>query len=210
MAEQILPVRPDVRLNDAFRSPAPGGTALVVQSGTLTPAPIFAEEACATPLANPVVADGVGVFAPMWTNVPYPVDVYLSDANGIGVDTIIAAPRFGPTSTAATGIAVSPSDGVPETNVQAALAGLGERALEDREATRPVETGGTGGRTQAEAQAALGIPEMIAGGLALTALAAPPGGAINVALSNGSAAANGFGSAGAGLYVKTGSTWARV
>lgn len=209
MAEQILPLRPDVRLNDALRSPAPGGTAFVVQTGTLTPAPIFAESACVTPLPNPLTADGVGVLPPLWTNTPSPVDVILSDADGMTVDTIIGAPRFGPTSTAASGIALSPSDGVPETNVQLAFTGLGFRVLQDRTATRPIETGGTGGRTAAEARAALGIPEFFAQGLNLTPLPATPAG-VTVALSNGTASTNGFGGAGPGLYVKTGATWAKV
>lgn len=89
----------------------------------------------------------------------------------------------------------------------------GETALEDQDAVL-VRRGAHAGQLSWAAiktaiTALIGAVTLLPRGLNLTPQAAEPTG-VNVALSTGAASTNGFGSAGAGLYVKTGSAWARV
>lgn len=76
-----------------------------------------------------------------------------------------------------------------------------------------------GGATRASVSAgvtsisdATGTSRMGRSGLTLPALAAEPTAptGVNLAISDGTASTNGFGDGGAGLYVKTGSAWAKV
>jgi hypothetical protein len=83
-AQFMLPYRP------AFDSNAkiiPGAQLWFTLTGTDTPSPVYSDAGLTTPLVNPVVANSVGRFAPIYydDSISYRARLYLSDAE-VGVD----------------------------------------------------------------------------------------------------------------------------
>jgi hypothetical protein len=104
-------------------SPAAFGFAYFSLSGTETQVPIYADEGLATQRSSPVRLDANGVLPPCYTALGEPLRVNITDVNGTSVrgypmDNIV--PLIA-SELDASGTSFSPTDDIPETNVQDAI-----------------------------------------------------------------------------------------
>ena len=101
----------------------PGARALIYESGTSTPREVFSDPECTTPHPSPIMADGAGVFPPIYDAGGCDVKVAVTTPDG----TMLAGYPMDPArlistdSAGAAGIQFSPTEEIPVTNVQAAI-----------------------------------------------------------------------------------------
>lgn len=120
------------------------------ESGTSTQVALYSSDALTTQLPQPVEADADGVFPPVYFDNAEPLRVLVTDEDdvtlpGYPMDNILPMATSG---TGATAISFSPTEDVPQVNVQAAIEYVGslftdQTALNARALT-PWTTGGTG------------------------------------------------------------------
>lgn len=111
------------RAFDPNGDPASGAKAYFYESGTSTPATVYADEALTTPHPTPLVADSSGVFAPVYIGDAQALKLDATDADDVGlpgfpVDPIIGVPA---TATAAADVSFEPTPEIASTDVQAAI-----------------------------------------------------------------------------------------
>ncbi len=110
-----------VRAFDADGLPVSGALARFYQTGTLTLVDVFADEGETTLHPSPLEADATGMFPLVYCSVP--LKVIVTDPDGVelpGYPMELAFKAPGDQSAAAD-ISFTPSAGIPETNVQAAI-----------------------------------------------------------------------------------------
>ena len=111
---------PDLwRVFDSNGDPAPGAQAWFYAAGTTTPKQVYSDEATTTPVTQPLVADGNGVFEQVFASGAYKVVV--KDAAGAALYTLDPAVRVPASGAGASDVSFEPTPQVPETNVQAAI-----------------------------------------------------------------------------------------
>ena len=79
----LLPFRPVINLRGGLEA---GATLEVYESGGLTPYPIYADEDLTEELANPLEANGFGIFPAVYFDESQPIRVIVKAANGTVID----------------------------------------------------------------------------------------------------------------------------
>lgn len=110
----------------------PGALATFYDSGTTTERTVYTDPGCTVPHTSPVVADGAGVFPPIYDTGDGAVGVLVTDKHGVALagyplDPIVAV---GTSQTGAAGISFDPIPEIPEKNVQAAIERLQRNLVE--------------------------------------------------------------------------------
>ena len=101
----------------------PGARALIYESGTSTSREVYSDPECTTPHPSPIMADGAGVFPPIYDAGGGDVKVAVTTPDG----TMLAGYPMDPArlistdSAGAAGIQFAPTEEIPVTNVQAAI-----------------------------------------------------------------------------------------
>lgn len=117
MANQILLDR----ALDANGNIMPGAKATVYADGTSTLISVFSDVDGTIPAANPIVADGNGIWPQRFVNETARVAV--TDASGVAIYTMDPAPTAQGAGAAASAISFNPTIDLPFTNVQSAIEG---------------------------------------------------------------------------------------
>lgn len=117
MANQILLDR----ALDANGNIMPGAKATVYADGTSTLISVFSDVDGTIAAANPIVADGNGIWPQRFVNETAKVAV--TDANDVAIYTLDPAPTAQGTGAAASAISFNPTIDLPFTNVQSAIEG---------------------------------------------------------------------------------------
>lgn len=112
-----------IRAVDANGAAIPGAKAYFYQSGTNTPVTVYANATATTPHATPVVADGSGVFPPIYTAGNAPLKMNVTTALGAAVPGYPLDPvaLYSTTGSGASSVSFSPITGNGATNVQQAI-----------------------------------------------------------------------------------------
>lgn len=115
-----------IRAVDANGAAIPGAKAYFYQSGTNTPVTVYANATATTPHATPVVADGSGVFPPIYTAGNAPLKMNVTTALGAAVPGYPLDPvaLYSTNNSGASSVSFSPITGNGATNVQAAIANI--------------------------------------------------------------------------------------
>lgn len=122
MSEILYPA--PLRALDANGVPVGAAQAFFYRTGTTTPLTVYSDEAGTVPHPSPLVADANGIFAPVFSTSAFAAKVDIQDPTssaslpGYPVNISVASSTA---TGAASGIAFSPTDNVPETNTQAAI-----------------------------------------------------------------------------------------
>ena len=124
MAE-IIQAAP-LRAYDSNGDLVAGAKLFVFESGTTTELTVYQDEALTTPFAQPITADGAGVFDPIYAAAGTDAKVTITDADdvvltGYPIDPVALGST---TASAAAQISFSPVTGNSATNVQAAIQNL--------------------------------------------------------------------------------------
>lgn len=85
---------PVYRALDATGTPMPGALLQFYLTGTTTPSPAYTDDTLVTPLSNPVVADGFGLFAPMFLDPTIAYRAQLKTSGGTLIQDV--DPVFAP------------------------------------------------------------------------------------------------------------------
>lgn len=114
------------RATDANGNPVAGAKAYFYLSGTNTPVTVYSDAAATTPHPTPVVADGNGVFPPIFGVSAVSLKVNVTTASGAAVPGYPRDPVviFADTTVGASAISFTPITGNAATNVQAAIANI--------------------------------------------------------------------------------------
>lgn len=114
------------RATDANGNPVAGAKAYFYLSGTSTPVTVYSDAAATTPHPTPVVADGNGVFPPIFGASAASLKVNVTTAAGAAVPGYPRDPVviFADTTVGASAISFTPITGNAATNVQAAIANI--------------------------------------------------------------------------------------
>lgn len=109
---------------------AAGAQAFFYNAGTLVARTVYSDVAGVTPHASPVVADANGVFPAVFAIGGTPVKVIIKDSDGVTLHTLDPVVKIPASQAAASGISFSPTEGLPFTDVQAAIEGAVQAANE--------------------------------------------------------------------------------
>ncbi|MCV2448894.1 hypothetical protein [Paracoccus sp. DMF] len=101
----------------------PGARARFYDSGTSRLRTVYADAACETPHPSPLVADGAGVFPPVYDTGDGDVKVSVTTGDGVMLAGYPMDPArvISTDSAGASGIQFNPTEDIPETNVQDAI-----------------------------------------------------------------------------------------
>jgi hypothetical protein len=124
----LLLAQPVLRAIDDNGDPMPGAYMQFYVTGTTTPTPVYSSAALTTALANPVVADSGGLFAPMWLDPTVTYRVQLYSSAGVLVqdidpasESVVEATQAQVNAGVLTGLYVSPAKLAGWTGVATAL-----------------------------------------------------------------------------------------
>jgi hypothetical protein len=124
----LLLAQPVLRAIDGNGEPMAGAYMQFYVTGTTTPTPVYSSAALTTALANPVVADSGGLFAPIWLDPTVTYRIQLLTSAGALVQDIDPATESAVEATlaqvnagSATGVYVSPAKLASWTGVATAL-----------------------------------------------------------------------------------------
>lgn len=100
---------------------SPGALALFYVSGTTTVATVYQDSAGTIPHATPLVADGNGVFPPVFSSQS--LKVLATDADGVALPgfPLDPAPRSATEQSGAALVSFDPTESIPDNNVQDAI-----------------------------------------------------------------------------------------
>ncbi len=130
---------------DANGDPVAGAKASIFEAGTSTPLVVYTDTALATPHAVPMVADGNGVFAPIYISGPDEIKIDVTDASdvqlpGYPVDNITGTPIGG---LAASAIVFAPTSTLAAVEVQTAIESLDTLTQRTKNRMIEAETAGS-------------------------------------------------------------------
>jgi hypothetical protein len=109
-----------LRAVDRDGLPVAGAKATFFASGTTTPIVVFSDQAGTVPHPSPLLADGRGIFPPVFTDAS--LRVVVTDANDVTLPGYPIDPvQVVSVGSGASQIAFSPTGSIPETNVQDAI-----------------------------------------------------------------------------------------
>lgn len=115
------------RALDANGNTAAGAKAYIYEAGTTTPLTAYQDSAATTQHANPIVADGGGLFAAAYINADS-AKVVITKSDDTVLQTLDPCPVISVGGVGASGISFSPTVDIPETNVQDAIEAAAETA----------------------------------------------------------------------------------
>lgn len=118
----ILTINPS-RALDLNGFSLPGARATFTNSGTTRRRTVYADPDCTIPHPSPLVADGAGVFPPIYDTGDGSAAVTVTDAAGavLAGFPIDPVPAVSTDQTGASGVGFNPTEEIPEKNVQAAI-----------------------------------------------------------------------------------------
>ena len=119
MPDQIL-LFPN-RATDWEGATVPGARVFFYLSGTTTPATVYADSALTIPHPTPLVADAEGTLPPIWSDVALRAVALAEDGSELSGYPLDPVPRGSVGGAAAANVAFSPTEQVPEDNVQDAI-----------------------------------------------------------------------------------------
>jgi hypothetical protein len=140
MADQLLAGIPPVFASNG--EVVAGGTVTFYQTGTATLVEIWADQAGAVSLTNPITLDAAGRAPQVFYTGSVAVREVIKNAAGVQVDDIDPSPRFSVTASGADGITFSPIGSNPAENVQDAIENISDALASF--ADTPVATVGGG------------------------------------------------------------------
>lgn len=120
------------RAFDINGDPAPGAQAFFFDAGTSNPRTVFADAEGSIPHPSPLIANGEGVFPPVFSSGGGGVSVEMMDEDGVMLDgyPMPLAVRVPGEGFNASGIAFSPTGDIPATNVQDAIEKVQDNLIE--------------------------------------------------------------------------------
>ena len=130
MATIILPT--PARVYDLSGFSLPGAHLRAYNSGTTTPRTVYSDPECRFPHPIPLIADGAGVFPPIYDNDDRDLRITVTDENGVVLPGYPIDPVAKVTTdlTGASLVQFNPSEDIPETNVQAAIERVQQNIVE--------------------------------------------------------------------------------
>lgn len=115
-----IAIQPVWQVLDGNGTPLPGAKASFFASGTTTPMTVYTDIGLTVAHATPVVADGNGVFPPIYLSGAQAKCVITTSA-GVAVKTIDPIAKTTAGSTGAAQVSFSPTGSIPSLNVQTAI-----------------------------------------------------------------------------------------
>lgn len=130
MATIILPT--PARVYDLSGFSLPGAHLRAYSSGTTTPRTVYSDPECRFPHPVPLIADGAGVFPPIYDNDDRDLRITVTDENGVVLPGYPIDPVAKVTTdlTGASLVQFNPTEDIPETNVQAAIERVQQNIVE--------------------------------------------------------------------------------